>query len=264
MWEEVQLSPWGGGQDKRQVPKWEIEVDGKEEKRDAPRGKGSEKTGEWTFSKKEVDAKEPSWGTDEDLASGQEVVEDDRGRRRKKAANQANILNILSQLILEANEDKEDEEKEERRSRYPQSSDSSFHKLIFTDTIIACSILFRGSRQSRARGNGRRRGQGRGRERLREEEGEGGTDLGSGADGSGDFNADARSGSRQQTANPGGGQRGRQGRQLGEVGNCKTTGYDTRIRDDCKNEFETECKIIQETKFRTEIDQQCRTKVAND
>ena len=118
MWEEVQLSPWGGGQDKRQVPKWEIEVDGKEEKRDAPRSKGSEKTGEWTFSKKEVDAKEPSWGTDEDLASGQEVVEDDRGRRRKKAANQANILNILSQLILEANEDKEDEEREERRNRY--------------------------------------------------------------------------------------------------------------------------------------------------
>ena len=122
MWEEVQLSPWGGGQDKRQVPKWEIEVDGKEEKRDAPRSKGSEKTGEWTFSKKEVDAKEPSWGTDEDLDSGQEVVEDDRGRRRKKAANQANILNILSQLILEANEDKEDEEREERRNRYTDTS----------------------------------------------------------------------------------------------------------------------------------------------
>ena len=61
----------------------------------------------------------------------------------------------------------------------------------------------------------------------------------------------------------------RGGRQLGGAGlspesvtgECKTTGYETRIRDDCKNEFETECKIVQETKFRTEIDQQCRTKV---
>ena len=145
--------------------------------------------------------------------------------------------------------------------------------------------MFRGGRQSRARGNGRRRGQGRGRERLRlrGEEGEG-TDLSSEADGLADIINDARSGSRQQTK-PGGGQVGRQGRQLedggGQVGNpggqsgrqgrqvgagvgdCKTTGYDTRIRDDCREEFETECKIIQETKFRTEIDQQCRTKVAN-
>ena len=123
MWEEVQLSPWGGGQDKRQVPKWEYEQVPKREeegegKEDAPWGNRREKTGEWTFSKKEVDSEETSWGTDEDLSSGQEVVEDDRGRRRKKAANQANILNILSQLILEANEDKEDEEREERRNRY--------------------------------------------------------------------------------------------------------------------------------------------------
>ena len=101
------------------MPKWEFEEDGKEEKSNAPKGKRREKTGEWTFSKKEADAKEPSWGTDEDLSSGQEAVEDDRGRRRKKAANQANILSILSQLILEANEDKEDQEKEERRNRYP-------------------------------------------------------------------------------------------------------------------------------------------------
>ena len=126
--------------------------------------------------------------------------------------------------------------------------------------------MFRGSRQSRARGNGRRRGQGRDRERqLREEEEEGEvTDLSSGADDlSGDFNEAPRSGSRQETSR--GGQRGRQGRQLGGgggVGSCKTTGYESRIRDDCKNEFETQCKVIQETKFRTEIDQQCRTKVA--
>ena len=125
--------------------------------------------------------------------------------------------------------------------------------------------MFRGSRQSRARGKGRRRGQGRDRERqLREEEEGEGTDLGSGADDlSGDFNEAPRSGSRQETSR--GGQRGRQGRQLGGgggVGSCKTTGYESRIRDDCKNEFETQCKVIQETKFRTEIDQQCRTKVA--
>ena len=128
VWEEVQFSPWGGGhQDKRQVPQWEFEEDGEEEKSDERGGK----TGEWTFSKKEVDGKEASWGTDKDLASEQEVGEDDRGgEREKKAANQANILNILSQLILEANEDKEDEEKEERQSRYPQSSNSSFCQSI--------------------------------------------------------------------------------------------------------------------------------------
>ena len=122
-----------------------------------------------------------------------------------------------------------------------------------------CKILlfiFRGSsRQSRARGNGRRRGQGRGR--GKEEEEEGVADLPSD-----DF--DRGLNDRQQSRERGQ-QSSRQGRQLpvggAEVGGCKTTGYETRIRDDCKNEFETECKIVQETKFRTEIDQQCRTKV---
>ena len=127
MWEEVQFSPWGQ-QEKRQVPEWEFEEprgEEGEEKEDVPRAKRREKTGEWTFSRKEVDGEETSWGTDKDLASEQEVGEDDQGGREKKAANQANILNILSQLILEANEDKEDEEKEERQSRYPQSPNSS-------------------------------------------------------------------------------------------------------------------------------------------
>ena len=109
------------------MPQWEFEEDGEEEKSDERGGK----TGEWTFSKKEVDGKEASWGTDKDLASEQKVGDDDRGGgRKKKAANQANILNILSQLILEANEDKEDEEKEERQSRFPQSSNSSFCQSI--------------------------------------------------------------------------------------------------------------------------------------
>ena len=64
--------------------------------------------------------------------------------------------------------------------------------------------------------------------------------------------------------------RGRQGRQLAatlddlptEVGGCKITGYKPRTRTQCKDEFKEECKTIQETKYRTEIDQQCRTKVA--
>ena len=112
------------------MPQWEFEEDGEEEKSDTPWGERGEKTGEWTFSKKDLDGKEASWGTDKDLASEQEDGEDDRGGREKKAANQANILNILSQLILEANEDKEDEEKEERQSRYPQSSNSSFCQSI--------------------------------------------------------------------------------------------------------------------------------------
>ena len=116
-------------------------------------------------------------------------------------------------------------------------------------------FIFRGSsRQSRTRGNGRRRGQGRGRGKEEEEEV---ADLRSD-----DF--DRGLNDRQQSRGRGQ-QRSRQGRQLpvggAEVGGCKTTGYETRIRDDCKNEFETECKIVQETKFRTEIDQQCRTKV---
>ena len=134
MWEEVQLSPWGGGhQDKRQVSHWQFEEGGKEEESDTPWGKRGEKTGEWTFSKKEEDGKEASWGTDKELASEQEVGEEDRGGRERKAANQANILNILSQLISEANEDKEDEEKEERQNRYLQSSkpsNSSFCRSI--------------------------------------------------------------------------------------------------------------------------------------
>ena len=113
MWEEVQLSPWGGGgqQEKRHVPEWQLDEQSEEEGEEKEWGKRREKAGGWTFSKKE-----PSWGGDKDLAS--EVGEVLGGGREKKAANQANILNILSQLILEANEDKEDKEKEDRKSRY--------------------------------------------------------------------------------------------------------------------------------------------------
>ena len=99
--------------------KWQYEVDGG--KNDQSWGSTrKEKTGAgWTFSKKEVKAKEPLWGSDKDLASGQEydVEEDEEGRRKKKSANQANILNILSKLILDANEEEEDEETEFRQNR---------------------------------------------------------------------------------------------------------------------------------------------------
>ena len=105
--------------------KWEFEEE--EEQRDVSwANKGKEKSGEWTFSKKES-----SWGTDKDLASAQEVTDEDPGLRQKKAANQANILNILSKLILEANEDEEDEEREERRSRWQH--------LLVKFNFVSCS-----------------------------------------------------------------------------------------------------------------------------
>ena len=105
--------------------KWEIEEE--EEQGDVSwANKGKEKSGEWTFSKKES-----SWGTDKDLASAQEVTDEDPGLRQKKAANQANILNILSKLILEANEDEEDEEREERRSRWQH--------LLIKFNFVSCS-----------------------------------------------------------------------------------------------------------------------------
>ena len=41
----------------------------------------------------------------------------------------------------------------------------------------------------------------------------------------------------------------------------KCSGYDTRTRDDCQEVFDTVCTTVQVTKYRTEIDQQCKTKV---
>ena len=99
--------------------KWQYEVEGGKDDQSWGSTR-KEKTGAgWTFSKKEVKAKEPSWGSDKDLASGQEydVEEGEERRRKKKSANQANILNILSKLILDANEEEEDEETEFRQSR---------------------------------------------------------------------------------------------------------------------------------------------------
>ena len=87
----------------------------------------------------------------------------------------------------------------------------------------------------------------------------------------GDGNSDTGSRTLKQGKQ---GRRGRQGRQLAaaapatledlpaEVGGCKITGYRPRTRTDCTDELKEECTTIQETKYRTEIDQQCRTKVA--
>ena len=120
------------------MPEWQLEEPRGEEGEEKEWDKRRDKAGEWTFSKKEIDGKELSWGTDKDLASEQEVGEDVGGGREKKAANQANILNILSQLIIEANEDKEDEEREERQSRYLQSPKSFFSQSIARQSFISC------------------------------------------------------------------------------------------------------------------------------
>jgi len=55
----------------------------------------------------------------------------------------------------------------------------------------------------------------------------------------------------------------RQQRQLGGTDgqNCRTEGYDTRVRDDCQEVIDTVCNTVQVTKYRTEIDQQCKTKI---
>jgi len=42
---------------------------------------------------------------------------------------------------------------------------------------------------------------------------------------------------------------------------CETSGFETRTRNVCEEKFETECKTIQIPKKRTEIEQQCRTKL---
>ena len=62
----------------------------------------------------------------------------------------------------------------------------------------------------------------------------------------------------------------RQGKQLPVIGSgrrqqfqegCKTSGYETRVREECGTAIETVCETVQVTKTRKEIDQECMTKV---
>ena len=62
------------------------------------------------------------------------------------------------------------------------------------------------------------------------------------------------------------GQRPRQGRQgLGIDGQlqegCKTTGYETQIRQDCTKVQETICNNVTVAKFNKKIEKKCTTKV---
>ena len=53
--------------------------------------------------------------------------------------------------------------------------------------------------------------------------------------------------------------RGRRQQQFQE--GCKTSGYETRVREECGPVTETVCETVQVTKTRKEIDQECTTKV---
>ena len=53
--------------------------------------------------------------------------------------------------------------------------------------------------------------------------------------------------------------RGRRQQQFQE--GCKTSGYETRVREECGPSTETVCETVQVTKTRKEIDQECTTKV---
>ena len=53
--------------------------------------------------------------------------------------------------------------------------------------------------------------------------------------------------------------RGRRQQQF--QGGCKTSGYETRVREECGPATETVCETVQVTKTRKEIDQECTTNV---
>ena len=42
---------------------------------------------------------------------------------------------------------------------------------------------------------------------------------------------------------------------------CKTTGYETQIREDCRLVTDTECRNVTLTRIRKKIDRKCITKV---
>ena len=60
----------------------------------------------------------------------------------------------------------------------------------------------------------------------------------------------------------GGGVGGGGGAGGGVSGNCQTTGYETRIRQDCEVVTETVCSNITVTKFNKKIEKSCTTRVS--
>ena len=43
------------------------------------------------------------------------------------------------------------------------------------------------------------------------------------------------------------------------AGNCETTGFETRVREECEEVSNIECKKVNVTQFRTEIKPRCKT-----
>ena len=50
----------------------------------------------------------------------------------------------------------------------------------------------------------------------------------------------------------------------GPVEKCENTGFETRVRQECKTVTDTECETVDKVKYRTEIVPECKTKVVTD
>ena len=44
-----------------------------------------------------------------------------------------------------------------------------------------------------------------------------------------------------------------------ELGECETTGFETRMREDCEEISEIQCKTVNVTQYRTELRPRCKT-----